>query len=107
MKLKGKTAVVSGGGGAIGRAIALRFADEGADVAVLDLNGDAAAKVADEVCARGAKSVSYAVDIRDHAAVKACVDATAETLAATLRTVPGVSNVIISGAGPAASVVRP
>jgi diphosphomevalonate decarboxylase len=34
-------------------------------------------------------------------------DATAETLAATLRTVPGVSNVIISGAGPAASVVRP
>ena len=96
MKLKGKTAVVSGGGGAIGRAIALRFADEGADVAVLDLNGDAAAKVADEVCARGAKSVSYAVDIRDHAAVKACVDETAETLG-------GIDIVVNSAGGSARS----
>lgn len=96
MKLKGKTALVSGGGGAIGRAIALRFADEGAEVAVLDLNGDAAAKVADEVCARGAKSVSYAVDIRDHAAVKACVDATAETLS-------GIDIVVNSAGGSARS----
>ena len=96
MKLKGKTAVVSGGGGAIGRAIALRFADEGADVAVLDLNGDAAAKVADEVRARGATSVSYAVDIRDHAAVKACVDETAETLG-------GIDIVVNSAGGSARS----
>ena len=96
MKLKGKTAVVSGGGGAIGRAIALRFADEGADVAVLDQNGDAAAKVTDEVRARGAKSVSYAVDIRAHAAVKACVDATAETLG-------GIDIVVNSAGGSARS----
>jgi len=47
---------------------------------VLDLNGDTAAKVADEVRARGVKSVSHAIDIRDYAAVKACVDTTAETL---------------------------
>ena len=91
MKLEGKVALVSGGGGAIGRAIALKLAVEGADVAVLDINSDAAGAVAKEVRALGVRSSAYAVDIRDYAAVKACVDAVAETL--------GGIDIVVNSAG--------
>jgi 2-hydroxycyclohexanecarboxyl-CoA dehydrogenase len=47
--LSGKTVLVTGGGGAIGRAICVRFAEEGAKVLVADKNGEAAGKVASEV----------------------------------------------------------
>jgi NAD(P)-dependent dehydrogenase (short-subunit alcohol dehydrogenase family) len=58
--LDGKLAVVTGGGSGIGRATARRMTDEGARVAVLDLNGDAAQVVADEI-----DGLAYAVDVRD------------------------------------------
>ena len=45
--LKGKTAIVTGGGGGIGGATSRRFADEGAQVAVFDMNLEAAQKLAD------------------------------------------------------------
>jgi 3-oxoacyl-[acyl-carrier protein] reductase len=48
-RLSGQIALVTGGGAGIGRAIALRFAEEGARVLVNDLDGEAAAKVAAEV----------------------------------------------------------
>jgi 3-hydroxybutyrate dehydrogenase len=47
--LGGRTAVVTGAGGGIGRACALRLATAGARVVVVDLDGDAAKQVADEV----------------------------------------------------------
>lgn len=48
MRLSGKTAVVTGGAGAIGRAICLRYAQEGAAVAVVDIDAERAQAVAKE-----------------------------------------------------------
>ena len=52
MVLEGQVALVTGGGQGIGRAIALRFAREGADIAVIDVNREAA-----EVTGRGVSEV--------------------------------------------------
>ena len=49
MRLAGKTAIVTGGGSGFGTGIARKFATEGAQVFVVDINGDAAQIVADEV----------------------------------------------------------
>jgi len=49
MRLTGKTAIVTGGGSGFGAGIARKFASEGARVFVVDLNGDAATTIADEV----------------------------------------------------------
>jgi 3-oxoacyl-[acyl-carrier protein] reductase len=68
-KLVGKKAVVTGGGRGIGRAIALAFAREGADVAVWDLNADNAASVATEIRALGRTGVAIAGDVSDEGAV--------------------------------------
>ena len=65
MTLDGKIAVVTGGGSGIGRAIALRLAGDGADVAVLDLRGDAADRVAADVRSLGRRSVGIPVDVSD------------------------------------------
>ncbi|HZR83603.1 MAG TPA: SDR family NAD(P)-dependent oxidoreductase [Candidatus Binatia bacterium] len=74
MTLQGKVAVVTGGGSGIGRAIALRLARDGAEVAVLDLRDDAAERVADEVRACGRRAAAVAVDVADAASVAAAAD---------------------------------
>ena len=61
--LKGRTAVVTGGGSGVGRGISLGLAAEGMKVAVLDLNGGAAERVAQEIAARGTESMAVAVDV--------------------------------------------
>ena len=73
--LKGKTAVVTGGGGGIGRAICLRLAHEGATVGVFDKNADAAGVTAEAAMAVGARAFALVVDITDYAAVVAAVAA--------------------------------
>jgi len=70
MRLQGKTALVTGGAGAIGRAVALRLASEGAAVAVADLNLDQAEKVAGELQLAGAQAMAVQVDVRDRASVR-------------------------------------
>jgi NAD(P)-dependent dehydrogenase (short-subunit alcohol dehydrogenase family) len=70
--LQGRRAVVTGGGSGIGRATCRRFAEEGARVAVLDLDGDAASAVAAEL-----GGVAFAVDVRDPDGVRAAVDGAA------------------------------
>ena len=77
-RLQGKIAVVTGGARGLGRATALAFAGEGADVAVIDvdLNGAAifgeilgAASVAEEIAAFGVRGIGLQADLTDAAAV--------------------------------------
>lgn len=68
-RLAGKTALITGGGNGIGRAGALRFAEEGAQVIVADFNQEAAGKVAAEATAAGGNAVPVAGDVSDEASV--------------------------------------
>jgi 3-oxoacyl-[acyl-carrier protein] reductase len=69
-KLTGHIAAVTGAATGLGRGIALLFADEGADVAVLDRNGDGAARTAEAIASRGRRSLGVAADVGDEAAVE-------------------------------------
>lgn len=66
--LEGKTALITGAARGIGKAIALRMADEGADIAFTDLNYDDAARALEnELLAKGVKAKAYASDASDFA----------------------------------------
>lgn len=80
MKLDCKIAVVTGGGGAIGRAIALKLAGEGARTAIVDANQEAADAVAREIAAQGGNARAYAVDISRFDAVRETMDSAASHL---------------------------
>ena len=70
MQLAGQAAIVTGGGQGIGRGIALALAAEGADVAVLDVNGKTANDVAGELGTLGRRGIALEVDVTDAAAVE-------------------------------------
>jgi NAD(P)-dependent dehydrogenase (short-subunit alcohol dehydrogenase family) len=63
MRLLNKTALVTGAASGIGKAIAYAFADEGADVAVLDINASKAKEVVAEIQQRGRRAVFVACDV--------------------------------------------
>lgn len=71
--LSGKRVILTGGGSGIGREIAKRFAQEGAEVAVFDLNGEGAAETVRLIEQDGGKAKAYKVDITDRASVDAAV----------------------------------
>ncbi len=77
-RLKNCTALVTGAGRGIGAAIALRYAREGADVVVADLDEKNAAEVAKQVRSLGVKSDVYGVDVRDPAQSVAMIEHVAE-----------------------------
>ena len=68
--LRDHIAVVTGAGSGIGRAIALGFAREGATLAVLDIDGETAAKTAADVHADGGKAQAFTLDITDRLACR-------------------------------------
>jgi len=71
MRFEGQVAIVTGAGRGIGRAIALRFASEGARLACVSRTEQNAKNVADEINAlRPDAAKAYAVDVADHAAVQ-------------------------------------
>ncbi len=67
MKLHGRTAVVTGAGKGMGRAIALRLAAEGANVALVDINEATATSAAAEIQGAGGSGAAWQADIRDSA----------------------------------------
>jgi NAD(P)-dependent dehydrogenase (short-subunit alcohol dehydrogenase family) len=69
-EIRGRVALVTGGGSGIGRGLALTLAAEGASVAVADIRQDAARAVAEEAKAAGAKAIGLVCDVSDRAAVR-------------------------------------
>ena len=61
--LKTKTAVVTGGGSGIGKAVCLLLAEEGANVAVVDIHGDAADRVAEAIRERHGKAIGITANV--------------------------------------------
>ena len=73
--LEGQRAVVTGGASGIGRATARRMAEEGAAVAVVDINGDAAG-----ACARDIGGTAHVADVADPEGLREAFDAAAEAM---------------------------
>ncbi len=91
MNLNGKSAVVTGGGNGIGRAICLALAGEGVNVAVADIEADAARGVAGEAAGLGVQAIGVATDVTDEASVAALADAAWEAF--------GSVEILINNAG--------
>jgi NAD(P)-dependent dehydrogenase (short-subunit alcohol dehydrogenase family) len=72
-RLHGKRAIVTGGGSGIGRGVAIKLAEEGASVAVLDVNLEAAQQVARDIADRGGTALPLRVNVADEAQVEESV----------------------------------
>ena len=89
--LEGKTVIVTGGGGAIGRAICLRLAREGCIVGVFDIRGDEAEETVRQVGEAGGAAHASTTDITDLDAVKAGV--------AGFEAAAGPTDILVNNAG--------
>jgi len=90
-QLANQVAVVTGAGRGIGRAIALKFAAEGADVVCVSRTVENAEKAATEVRALGRRAWAHAVDVADPAAVTATAD--------KILAEPGRADLLVNNAG--------
>jgi len=74
--LTDRVAIVTGGGQGLGKAIALGFADYGADVVVAEMNPETAATTANEIRSKGRKALEVVVDVQDSQQVERMVKQT-------------------------------
>jgi len=79
MSLKGKVALVTGGAQGIGKAIAVRLAQKGANVAIADLNFDLAQSVLSEMRSWGITAAAFKVDVSDCSQVEELIKKTVES----------------------------
>ena len=77
LRLDGQAAFVTGGGGGIGRAIAIRLAEAGADVAIFDIFPERAEEAAARVRERGGRALAIPGDVMDSDALRAAIDTAA------------------------------
>ena len=89
--LKGKVAVVTGGGGILCSVMAQSIAECGAKVAILDLRKEAADKVAAQITANGGTAMGISCNVLDKASI--------EEAAKTVEAAYGKVNILINGAG--------
>lgn len=73
-RFQGKTAIVTGGGSGVGRAMVLGLANEGAKVVIADLSAERAEAVAKEVTSSGGSALPVAVDVADANQVRSMVE---------------------------------
>ncbi len=73
-RLENKIAVITGGGSGIGRSMALRFAQEGAKVAILELNAKNASAVIEQIQKDGGQAQSYQCDVAKQSSVRGCFE---------------------------------
>lgn len=89
--LNGKVAVVTGAGSGIGRAVAIRLAEDDARIAIWDINGEGAEQTAQMIRDAGGKVIALTVDCSDKAAIQAA--------AATTRAEFGPITILVNNAG--------
>ena len=89
--LESHIAAVTGAGSGIGRAIAQGYAREGAQVAVLDVNGEAASETVQQILNAGGKAQQFALDVTDRAACR--------TIAAQVAEKFGQVSILVNNAG--------
>src|SRR5512137_1934356 len=91
MNLQGKVAIITGSGGGIGRAIALKFGSLGAKVAVADLKFEGAKETVSLIEKAGGKGLALGTDITDRAQVQEMVKTTIGTF--------GKLDILVNNAG--------
>ena len=89
--LSDKVVIITGGGGGIGTATCNRFAQEGAKVAVFDIDGNSAGRTAAQITETGGKAEAFACDITEHAACQRAVDAAEKAI--------GPADILVNNAG--------
>ena len=78
-KIKGRVVVCTGAGQGIGKTVAEFLAKEGASVAVVDVNAEAARNVSDAICAAGDNAIAVAADVCNEASIKKMIGETVDT----------------------------
>lgn len=91
MSLKGKVAIITGGATGIGRAISLRFAEEGTKVAIVCRTKSNGEKVAKEIKSKAGEAVFYKTDISDVKSIDRLVDKVIKKF--------GAINILVNNAG--------
>lgn len=90
-RLKNKTALITGAGSGIGAATAELFAEEGACVLLMDINGENAERIACQIREKGGQAYVYAGDVTDRSACEAAV--------AMLVRITGRIDILVNNAG--------
>ncbi|MGM0750896.1 MAG: SDR family NAD(P)-dependent oxidoreductase [Bacillota bacterium] len=98
MRLKGKVSVITGGGGGIGRATALRFSEEGASVVVADLDDASGEETVRLIQEKKGSSFFFKTNVRESTSIQSLVHTTVEHF--------GGLDILINNAGIGQSEVR-
>ena len=88
MRLEGKSALVTGAASGFGREIAIRFAEEGANVALADINESGASKAAMQI---GGSAIALACDVSDASGVQSAVETSIDAF--------GSLDIVVNNAG--------